>query len=310
MKVCFVGAGSIGKRHIRNLVRLSKEIGFPLEIHLLRSSFRLLEDDIRNIVSKEWYAITDINEVYDAIFITNPTYMHYKTLIDLKGKTEFFFIEKPIFDNCDVDLTPFVSDDKTVYYVACPLRYTKVLKKAKEIIETKKVISVRSICSSYLPDWRPGVDYRNTYSAHKNQGGGVKIDIIHEWDYITYLFGFPQKVFQFCGTYSELEIDSEDLAVYIAQYEDKLIELHLDYFGKQIRRNCEIITNTDIYSFDIANSCISKNGELFEQLEELPNDKYMEELRFFYSLMQGNASNINDINHAIKIMQIACENSF
>lgn len=308
MKVCFVGAGSIGKRHIRNLNELSKEIGFPLEVHLLRSSSRPLEDDICNIITKEWYATTDIDEVYDAIFITNPTYLHYETLIDLKNKSSFFFVEKPVFDDWEVDLTPFETDKTKTYYVACPLRYTKVLKRAKEIVDTEKVISVRSISSSYLPNWRPGIDYRDTYSAHKNQGGGVKIDIIHEWDYLAYLFGFPQKVSQLYGTYSDLEIDSEDLAIYIAQYSDKLVELHLDYFGKQTRRNCEVITNSDVYCFDITNSCIIKNGKLVEEFEELPNDKYMEELRFFYNLMQGEVQNTNDISHAIKTMKIACDN--
>ena len=73
--------------------------------------------------------------------------------------------------------------------------------------------SARVICSSYLPDWRPGVDYRTVYSAHKALGGGVTIDLIHEWDYLVDLFGVPQKLYNFKGTYSDLEIDSDDLSV-------------------------------------------------------------------------------------------------
>mgnify|MGYP000441260447 FL=1 len=39
--------------------------------------------------------------------------------------------------------------------------------------------SGRVICSSYLPEWGPGVDYRTVYSAHKALGGGVTIDLTY-----------------------------------------------------------------------------------------------------------------------------------
>lgn len=305
MKVCFAGAGSIGKRHIKNIKLLSEEEGVTLELHLLRSSHREIDQNIKKLVCKEMFSVNDITEQYDAIFITNPTYLHYETLLSLKDKAKYFFIEKPVFDDWRVDLEVLQNPKNNVYYVACPLRYTKVLQRAKEIVDTNRVISVRSICSSYLPDWRPDTDYRMTYSAHKEQGGGVKIDLIHEWDYLTHLFGFPDKVFHLYGKYSDLEIDSEDIAVYIAQYCDKLVELHLDYCGRQVKRSCEIMTNSETYVFDIANSCIVKNGILYEKYEELPNDKYLEELRSFLRIMEGKTQNSNDIYHAIKTMKIA-----
>ena len=59
----------------------------------------------------------------------------------------------------------------------------------KNNVDLSKVYSARAISSSYLPDWRPGQDYRTTYSAHKDMGGGVSIDLIHEWDYLSWLFG-------------------------------------------------------------------------------------------------------------------------
>lgn len=306
MKICFVGAGSIGKRHIRNVATILKEMGEVAEIDLLRSSNRKLDDDIEKLISRQVLEIADLQEKYDAIFITNPTYLHYQTIKDLMPYTSNFFVEKPVFDVLDLDISDLDCDNRT-YYVACPLRYTKVLQRAKEILQNESVVSVRAISSSYLPNWREGIDYRNTYSAHKDQGGGVMIDLIHEWDYLIHMFGFPTDVKQLYGTYSNLEIDSEDVAAYIGQYDDFLVELHLDYCGHITRRNCEVITEQKNYVFDIADSCIWENGEVIERYEEDGNDKYIDEIKEFFSIMRGDVENTNDIEHALSIMRIACD---
>ena len=304
MKVLFCGVGSIGKRHIRNLISIISEKGQTLELHLLRSSERSLEDDIQSKVTKVVHSYDELDEWYDAVFITNPTYLHFDTMVHTRNLSDNFFVEKPLFDRYDIDIDEFDKIPEKVYYVACPLRHTKVLKRAKEIIDNEKVISVRSISSSYLPEWRPGTDYRDTYSSHKNQGGGVKIDLIHEWDYLTYLFGFPAKVFELDGTLSELEIDSEDLAVYIAAYRDKMVELHLDYFGRFVRRSCEILTPDDFYIFDIAKSKVERNNEIIEQFSEEPNDKYIEEMKYFLKLIDRKTDNINNLRHSINVMKL------
>ena len=193
---------------------------------------------------------------------------------------------------------------KKKIYVACPLRYTQIIQKAKIILQKEKIISIRSICSSYLPDWRKNVDYRTIYSAHKSEGGGVCIDLIHEWDYLTYLFGFPDKVFCLNGQYSDLEIDSEDIAVYIAAYKDKLLELHLDYVGRQPVRLMDVISNQNNWKFDILNGTILKNSTIIEKYDEKPNDKYIKEIKYFIeNVMLG--ENTNNINNSLNVMRVS-----
>ncbi len=300
MKVCFIGAGSIGCRHIKNL----KTICPNVSITLFRNTNRELDESILNIVSKIIYDFDLLDEWYDAVFVTNPTHLHYEIIDKFNDKTDYFFIEKPVFDKMDVDVDALIKDNK-LYYVACPLRYTKILNRAKEILKDEKVCSARAISSSYLPEWRLGVDYRKTYSAHREQGGGVRIDLIHEWDYLSSLFGIPDDVSCISGKFSSLEIDSEDLAIYIARYKDMTVELHLDYLGRYTQRYLEIFTNSVVYRFDIANSCIYKNGECVEKFTEQPNDKYIKEIEFFLDLMTGKESNTNDIRYALNVMNIA-----
>ena len=304
MKVCIVGSGSIGKRHIHNIYSLGKEKKETVIIDLLRSSKSELPQDILDIINKQYYDISELPPKYDAIIIANPTSLHYTTIKQIFDYSDNFFVEKPVFDKTDFDFSDIEISGKKIY-VACPLRYTKVLLEAKKVIENCQTFSVRAISSSYLPDWRPGTDYRKTYSAHKNMGGGVLIDLIHEWDYLSYFFGFPEQIEKLYGKYSNLEIDSEDLAIYIARYNDKLLELHLDYCGRETQCYCEIITSDSTYRFDITNSRVIKNGIEIAKYNEQPNDKYMEEMKFFYDIINGIKENTNDINHAVNVMKIA-----
>ena len=165
--------------------------------------------------------------------------------------------------------------------------------------------SARAISSSYLPDWRKGIDYRNTYSAHKNEGGGVLIDLIHEWDYLVDLFGFPNETRMYYGKYSDLEIDSEDLGIYIANYDDKLLEIHLDYLGKYAERKLELRTDQGVYVFDIINARIEKNGKEIGSFNEKPNDKYEKEMENFWNIIFGQTKNNNSLQTAIKVLSVA-----
>lgn len=305
MKICFVGTGSIGKRHIRNLREICCERDIDLEIHVLRSSKLTLADDIDRLVNQQIFDYRELRDTYDAIFITNPTSMHYQTLQDIGAYSNCFFIEKPLFETKQKDITALNLSDKNIYYIACPLRYTNVISEARQVIAKEKAFSVRAICSTYLPDWRQGVDYRKIYSANKEMGGGVCLDLIHEWDYLTHLFGFPDKVIKMCGKYSDLEINSEDLAVYIARYKDMLAEVHLDYFGREPKRLLEVYTAQSNWTFDILHESVMKNGKIIKDMKEDGNQKYNRELNFFLDVCFGKEKNTNPIPHALRVMDIA-----
>ena len=90
--------GSIGKRHIKNFAKICTDRKLEMEIHLLRSSKKELDNEIERLVSKEIYNYLDLDDCYDAIFITNPTYLHFDTIEQLKDKSKVFFVEKPVFD--------------------------------------------------------------------------------------------------------------------------------------------------------------------------------------------------------------------
>lgn len=308
-KIGIIGAGSIGRRHIHNIVDVLAGKNILFEIDVIRSGMgKEIDSETTKYISNMYSYHDNIPEDYDILFITNPTYLHYETIIKYVSKTKHMFIEKPVFDCTDIDIKTLGLKENGVYYVACPLRYTYVIQHLKKEVENKRIFSARAICSSYLPDWRPNQDYRESYSAHKDQGGGVSIDLIHEWDYISYLFGHPETVFNINDHFSNLEIASDDLSIYIAKYPKMAVELHLDYFGRKTIREICIFTDMETIIGDIANSEIRylNTGEIIS-FKEKRNDFYRKEMVHFFDIIEGFAKNDNDIVTALRTLYIAKE---
>ncbi len=303
MKYCFVGVGSIARKHIANI----KKIDNSAIIHAYRTG----KSNYSNFdnIDKEIFDFKEIDDNYDAIFITNPTSMHYDTLKNFINKSNCFFIEKPIFSyfKPENDLIEYYNK-KT--YIAAPLRFSSGVQYAKNIISTKGVPnSIRIISSSYLPDWRPNVDYRKTYSAHMEMGGGVHIDLIHELDYLSYLVGIPKKSFYINKKVSNLDIDSYDISASIHEFNCCVAEIHLDYFGRELKRICELYYNDSTITIDLINNSVNiKYSNSYEQINLNKSDMYFEEMSYFLSFVKDNTmKSINDIYHANQILKIINE---
>ncbi|UQZ33844.1 oxidoreductase [Paenibacillus sp. PK3_47] len=310
-KIAIIGLGSIGRRHLFNIVKVLDARDISYSIDLIRRDFNNeITEDIKSIINDVYTDYFNVPDDYDVIFITNPTFLHFDTVKSYIPKTKHMFIEKPVFSDPAVAIQELMLNENGIYYIACPLRYTDVIQYVKHEINLSKVYSVRAICSSYLPQWRAGVDYRDTYSAHADEGGGVSIDLIHEWDYLVYLFGHPDRVENFRGKVSHLEIDSDDLSIYIAKYRNMMAEVHLDYFGIQTIRELQLFTDEDTIIADIANSRITylKRNEMIS-FAESRNDYQLKEISSFFDVIEGKLSNPNDIAAAIMTLKIAKEGS-
>lgn len=304
MKILFVGLGSIGKRHIGNVEKVLNSRHIEYMIEAFRSSGKELDDELRNTIQKEYFSYDELPNDFDIIFVTNPTIMHYGTVQKLESKTKNMFIEKPVFDRY-MDLEQLNLGNESVYYVACPLRHKKVIQYIKKRIdEGEKFNSVRAISSSYLPNWRKNADYTNIYSARKELGGGVELDLIHEWDYLIALFGFPNITYKFCDKVSDLEINTEDLAIYIARYDNLYVELHLDYYGIESVRKLELLGNRKKYDIDLINNTIRILSLEKEQLITYDEDDcYLSEMEYFFDLVDKKIENMNTIQHANEVIK-------
>lgn len=307
LKICFAGLGSIGRRHIQNIAKILDERKQEFFIDAIRSTDKPVPAEVGALIRNIYHNVEELTEVYDIIFITNPTICHYDTIKKTIPYAKNMFIEKPVFHQYEENLNRLDFYPKGIYYVACPLRYGAVAAELKKRIVNEQVYSVRAISSSYLPDWRKGVDYRQVYSAHKDMGGGVTLDLIHELDYITWLFGVPEMSYHLCGKYSALEIDSDDLSAYLLKYKDKIVEIHTDYLGRESIRSIELYCKNYVIKGDLLHNTLKYvYGD--GRTDEIPleqTDMYLQEMKAFLDMTEGKRNNENNLVYANQILRIA-----
>ena len=302
LNVCFIGYGSIAKRHIKNLKTVCKTKNIKLSIDLLRHSYS--SDESINGIKNVYYNKLPNDSKYDVIFVTNPTSKHYHSIKDNIDKTKMYFVEKPLVSYEYVSKIKSLKINPNKIYVACPLRYKKVIEYIKKYFFNKKILCARIICSSYLPEWRLGTNYKNAYSANRKFGGGVRLDLIHEMDYIRYLFGNPQNIKLSYGKYSDLSINAEDLATYIFEYKNRIIELHLDYFGRKNQRSIELFTNDDVINIDlIKNRILFNKSNKILNFKDTKDDFYKEELLTFLNIFYKKVKNPNNLLNALETIK-------
>ncbi len=296
MNILICGLGSIGLRHAKILSE-----HFSFDVYAYRSTRRPIEHDfnIREVFS--WDEVRALRP--DVVYITNPTLFHIETALRCAALGAHLFIEKPL--SCNLEqiglLESLCSEKRLTCYVAYCLRFHPVIKKMRELIEGKKIYHARIICSSFLPDWRPGGDYKKSYSASSREGGGVLLDLSHEFDYAQYLFG---KVVEMTGVYgrvSEITVDAEDFAdVLVTTVNPVHINIHLN-FNSLLNERRVIVDLQDGYVIgDLIQYRIDVLSQTEKMVYEYPIDRdgyLIEQSRYFFNNI-GNPQIMNGIAEA------------
>lgn len=229
MKALVVGHGSIGARHARLLVELGcdtavlsrRDVAFPV------------------VYSGLEQALARHRPGY--VVIANATAEHHETLEALAaaGFAGDVLVEKPLFDRS----RPSPAGTFRNLAVAYNLRFHPVIRRLRELLEGQAALSASAYVGQYLPDWRPGTDYRQSYSAIARLGGGALRDLSHEFDYLGWLLGEWTMVAALGGHASPLEIDSDDLfALLIRTTGCPVVSVQVSYLDRVARR--QIVINT------------------------------------------------------------------
>jgi predicted dehydrogenase len=258
MKFLIAGLGSIGRRHFRNLIALGER-----DIVLLRTRKGTLPDD-----ELAGYPVeTDLNDALkqhrpDAVIVANPTSMHLDVAIPAAEAGCDILLEKPVshsLERLDV-LQRAAEKSGSKILVGFQFRYHPTLNKARELIQSYtlgKILSVHAHWGEYLPQWHPWEDYRQSYAARADLGGGVVVTLTHPLDYLRYLLGDVESLWSFNGRISPLEVDVEDVAEIGLKLANGAVGgVHVNYFQRPPVHRLEIVGTNGTLRWDNADSIL------------------------------------------------------
>ncbi len=285
-KILVIGLGSIGTRHFNNL----NTLGFEDIVLVSSKHDRPTAWEGYEVFPKLDQALQAYD--YTHAFVCSPTASHVGQLKELvAAKVSKIYLEKPISHNLD-DLEQFktASDQGVQILVGFDLHFDPGLTRVRKLLHDKaigKVYSANAFVGQYLPDWRPYEDHRKGMSASLERGGGVMLDLIHEFDYLIWLLGRVQSVSAIYQENPELEIETEDVADVLIRFEFGATgTIHLDYHQRVLIRNCVFTGALGTIKWDLAARTVTltkadKTEELFDFSSFERNDRYLEIAKAF-----------------------------
>jgi predicted dehydrogenase len=325
----FVGLGGVGQRHLRNLRTLLGDEAEFLAYRQRRSSPVLTNEmDVESgsdLESKYRLRIfADLNEALaerpEAVIISNPTSLHLAVARAAAEASCHLFIEKPLAHEMKgvADLLDLIERKKLVTLVGYQWRFHPCLIALHDVLQSNtigRVIAVRARFGEYLPNWHPYEDYRQSYAARRELGGGVLLTQIHDFDYLGWLFGWPRRLFCVGGKLSNLEIDVEDTASTLMECEvagrTVPIHLHQDYLTNPGERSCDVVGESGKISANLAGGILQvwtgdgklASQERFDMIDR--NQIFLEELKHFLACLEGTETSRVTAREGARSLQVA-----
>jgi predicted dehydrogenase len=313
MKILVIGSGSIGKRHIDNLVTLGAQ--------LLAFSYRGQTE-----TRPQWQGRVQFVDDWslalgqvDAVVIANSTAQHLEVASACAQAGVPFFIEKPLshqIQGVDVLLSA-VQQANLVVEAGFMMRLHPNLRWIQDRLATQTwgaALYMRASVGQWLPDWRPGTDHRQGYGAFRASGGGVIFDLIHELDLVHWMLGPVVDVNAMVSHAPRLEIETEAVAqIGLKTQSGALAQVHLDYVRPVYGRELEVVCEHGVISWHYGQGTVTleRHGQAPEVVHRIPpdferNTMFMEHMRHFLKRVANpSESPLSPLSDAVHVLRVA-----
>jgi len=313
LTILVVGFGSIGRRHFQNLRSLGRR-----DLAVLRSGRSTLPeaDSLDCPVVTTMEAALELRP--EAAVIATPTAVHLDAALPLAQAGCHLLIEKPLSHSMRgvALLRQSVEESGARVQIGFQYRFHPGLQYLKQQLEAGSIgrpIYARAFWGEYLPDWHPWEDYRNSYSARRDLGGGVVLTLCHPLDYLRWLLGETQQISALVDHVSDLELDVEDLAEITLRFEQGCVgSVHLDYFQSPAVHGLEILGSAGSLRWEASCGAVSRaradTGQdelLFTPQEFERNDMFLAEMKHFLRVVAGEESPVCSLDDGIEALRMS-----
>ena len=314
MRFLICGLGSIGRRHLKNLMALGQD-----DIVLYRTGKATLEDDMMCNFPVEH----DLNEALahwrpDAVIVSNPTAFHLDVAVPAAEAGCALLLEKPISNSMQgVDLLEqVIGAQGGRVLVGFQFRYHPGLTEVRRLLAQDcigEVVSVSANWGEYLPDWHPWEDYRISYSARADLGGGVIHTLSHPFDYVRWIIGEVEAISAEVYRSGILDMDVEDVAEITLRFCNGILgQVHLDYLTRPPRHWLEIIGSEGSLRWDNCDGAVRWWSAASHQWQTIAapagferNELFLAEMRHFIEVVKGNATPLCSFHDGLRALEVA-----
>lgn len=315
MKFLIAGLGSIGRRHLRNLRSIGED-----DVVLLRSGKSTLPDDEIG----DYLTVHSVEEALehhpDAVIISNPTALHLDVAIPAARAGSHLLLEKPISHSMVSvdDLREAVKVGEGQVLVGFQFRYHPGLQAVARWLQAGRIgnpVSARAHWGEYLPDWHPWEDFRRSYAARANLGGGVVLTLTHPLDYMRWFFGEVSEVLGKVSRRGDWDIDVEDTAEILLTHESGVLSsVHVDYIQRPPQHTIQIIGTQGSIRWDNVDGIAhlydagQDRWERFSPPDDfVRNDLFLDEMKHFLQVIREGRKPVCDLEDGIEAIKIALE---
>jgi len=329
MKILVAGLGSIGQRHVRNLRALLGD-GVEILAYRARGLAQVITDTMtiepdRQVDAHYHLRTFDCLEAAFAerpvaVLVCNPTSLHIPTALMAVRAGCHVLIEKPLSDSNEgiEELIGLVERQGLVAAVGYQLRFHPALQRLRALLCTRvvgRVVAVRAEMGEFLPDAHPYEDYRQSYAARGDLGGGVILCYSHEFDYLCWLFGMPRRVFTVGGRLGNLAIEVEDTAhtSMECRVDGRPIAVHLQqtFLQRPRSRTCEVIGEAGTIRVDLNAPTLTVTAvdgstterQTFDGFQR--NQLFVDEMKAFLAAIAGEGAGLVPIRQAAQSLRVA-----
>jgi predicted dehydrogenase len=288
-RVLFVGLGGAGQRHLRIFRSLLPDTDFYAfrrnkKTPLLNPDFTV--DNSTSIENKyNINLVDDLDSCWklkpDFVVVSTPTKFHSDISIDASNHGVDVFVEKPgcvTLREAQLMQETFIKND-TNLFISFQRRFHPLVKVFRNgLNNVGNIINIQVNVGSYVPSWHPYENCLDLYAFRKDLGGGVVRTECHEIDLVTSIFGVPNNVRGLTSKQSSFDIDVEDTANFIFEYDSFCVTFNLSFVQNRQERIIKVNGQDGWLEYDLLEQRVTKNNEDVYNKISKSDDSYLDSL--------------------------------